>query len=107
MLIAVYIIWSAIEILRDAAEELLDRGLPREVEDEVKALLPAFAPEVRGYHAFRSRRAGGTLVLRVSRCSWIARPRSSAPTTSPRRRSDASASATAEHAEVMVDTDPV
>ena len=41
-------------------QELLDRGLPREVEDEVKGMLHGFAPEVRGYRAFRSRRAGGT-----------------------------------------------
>jgi ferrous-iron efflux pump FieF len=58
--IAVYVIVAAVEILRSAADELLDRGLPREVEDDVKAMLERFAPEVRGYRAFRSRRAGGT-----------------------------------------------
>jgi ferrous-iron efflux pump FieF len=60
IIIALYIIWSSYEIVRDAAQELLDRGLPREVEDEVKGMLHGFAPEVRGYRAFRSRRAGGT-----------------------------------------------
>ena len=63
LLIAVYIIHSAVAILREAADELLDRGLPREVEDEVRSMLRSFAPEVRGYRGFRSRRAGGTHFL--------------------------------------------
>jgi ferrous-iron efflux pump FieF len=58
--IAVYVIVAAVEILRSAADELLDRGLPRDVEEDVKAILDRFAPEVRGYRSFRSRRAGGT-----------------------------------------------
>jgi ferrous-iron efflux pump FieF len=60
LLIAAYIIRASVDILREAADELLDRGLPREVEDEVKTMLKGFAPEVRGYRSFRSRRAGGT-----------------------------------------------
>jgi ferrous-iron efflux pump FieF len=58
--IALYVIRSALEILRLAADELLDRGLPRTVEADVKAMLENFAPEVRGYSSFRSRHAGGT-----------------------------------------------
>ena len=58
--IALYVITSAVEILRAAADELLDRGLPRAVEDDLTALISSLAPEVQGYRSFRSRRAGGT-----------------------------------------------
>ncbi|MBP1619921.1 MAG: iron/zinc/nickel/cobalt/cadmium efflux protein [Acidobacteria bacterium] len=58
--IAFYVIASAVEILRAAADELLDRGLPREVEDDLARLISGLAPEVQGYRSFRSRRAGGT-----------------------------------------------
>ncbi len=58
--IALYIVWAAVDIVRQAADELLDRGLPREVEDGIKTMIAGLAPEVRGYRGFRSRRAGRT-----------------------------------------------
>ncbi len=58
VIIAFFILRGVWGIYRDAADELLDRGLPRQVEDEVKAMIANLAPEVRGYRAFRSRRAG-------------------------------------------------
>jgi ferrous-iron efflux pump FieF len=58
LLIAALILRGVWGIYRDAADELLDRGLPRQIEDEVKAMIVNLAPEVRGYTAFRSRRAG-------------------------------------------------
>jgi ferrous-iron efflux pump FieF len=106
ILIAVYIIWSAIEILRDAAQELLDRGLPREVEDEVKTLLAGVAPEVRGYHAFRSRRAGGTSFFEfrmlLDRTTSFQRTHEITEAVIRRIRERHG-----EHAEIMIDTDPV
>jgi len=104
--IAVYVIASAVEILRSAADELLDRGLPREVEDDVKAMLERFAPEVRGYRSFRSRRAGGTdffeFDLLVDRTTSFERSHELA---------EAAASAIRERhgtgAQVMVHADPV
>jgi ferrous-iron efflux pump FieF len=106
ILIAVYIIWSALEILRDAAEELLDRGLPRDVEDEVKGLLHGFAPEVRGYHAFRSRRAGGTsfFEFRMLLDRTTSFQRSHEITEAAIRRIR---ERHGEDAEIMIDTDPV
>jgi ferrous-iron efflux pump FieF len=106
LVIAVYIIWSAVEILREAADELLDRGLPREVEDDVKALLHGFAPEVRGYRAFRSRRAGGVSFfefrLLVDRDTTFERSHeiTEAAIQTIRTRHGP-------NAQVMVDTDPV
>ncbi|TAM53955.1 MAG: cation transporter [Acidobacteria bacterium] len=104
--IAVYIVVSAAGILRDAGEELLDRGLPREAEDEVKALLTGFAPEVRGYRAFRSRRAGGTTFLEfrllVDRSASFERSHEITEGAIRRIRERHGP-----HTEVMIDTDPV
>jgi ferrous-iron efflux pump FieF len=106
ILIALYIIWSAFEIVRDAAEELLDRGLPREVEDEVKEMLHGFAPEVRGYRAFRSRRAGGTSFVEfrmlLDRNVSFERSHEITEATIKRIRQHHG-----ESTEVMIDTDPV
>ncbi len=106
ILIALYIIWSAFEILRDAAQELLDRGLPRELEDDVKGILRDFAPEVRGYRAFRSRRAGGTSFFEfrmlVDRSASFQRSHEIAEAAMRRIRERHG-----EHTEVMIDTDPV
>ena len=104
--IAVYIVVSAAGILRDAGEELLDRGLPREAEDEVKALLAGFAPEVRGYRAFRSRRAGGTTFLEfrllVDRSASFERSHEITEGAIRRIRERHGP-----HTEVMIDADPV
>ena len=106
LLIAGYILWSAYGIVREAADELLDRGLPREVEDEVKGLLSNFAPEVRGYRSFRSRRAGGTRFfefrLLVDRETSFERSHEIAE-GAIQRIQDRHGEAT----HVMVDTDPV
>jgi ferrous-iron efflux pump FieF len=106
ILIALYIIWSAFEIVRDAAQELLDRGLPREVEDEVKEMLHGFAPEVRGYRAFRSRRAGGTSFVEfrmlVDRSASFERSHEITEAAIKRIREHHG-----ERTEIMIDTDPV
>lgn len=106
IVIAVYIIVSAGQILRDAADELLDRGLPREAEDEVKEMLHGFAAEVRGYRAFRSRRAGGTTFIEfrllVDKSASFERSHEITEAAIRRIRERHG-----EHAEVMIDTDPV
>jgi ferrous-iron efflux pump FieF len=104
--IAIYIVLSAARILRDAGDELLDRGLPREAEDEVKSLLTGFAPEVRGYRSFRSRRAGGTTFvefrLLVDRSASFERSHEITENAIRRIRERHGP-----HTEVMIDTDPV
>lgn len=106
IVIAVYIVGSSLGILRDAAEELLDRGLPHEVEDQVKELLHGFAPEVRGYRAFRSRHAGGTSFfefrLLLDRSASFQRTHEITEAAIRRIRERHG-----EHTEVMIDTDPV
>lgn len=106
LLIAAYIIHSALGILREAADELLDRGLPREVEDEIRSMLGSFAPEVRGYRGFRSRRAGGThfveFNLLVDRDASFERAHDLAEAAAQRIRETHGPAA-----QVMVHTDPV
>ena len=106
IMIAVYIVWSSLGILRDAAEELLDRGLPHEVEDQVKELLHGFAPEVRGYRAFRSRHAAGTSFIEfrllLDRSASFQRTHEITESAIRRIRERHG-----EHTEVMIDTDPV
>ncbi|MGE5236595.1 MAG: cation diffusion facilitator family transporter [Acidobacteriota bacterium] len=104
--IAVYIIWAALGILRAAADELLDRGLPRDTEDEVRAIISSLTPEVRGYRAFRSRRAGGTqfleFVLLVDRATSFERSHELAE-----RAASLVRERHGDDTQVMVHTDPV
>jgi ferrous-iron efflux pump FieF len=106
ILIAVYIIWSSLGILRDSADELLDRGLPRQMEDEFKEMLHGFAPEVRGYRAFRSRHAGGISFfefrLLLDRGTSFERTHEITEAAIRRIRERHG-----ERTEVMIDTDPV
>jgi ferrous-iron efflux pump FieF len=104
--IALYVITSAVEILRAAAEERLDRGLPRAVEDDLTALISSLAPEVQGYRSFRSRRAGGTdffeFDLLVERTTSFERSHELAEAAARAIRDRRGADA-----QVMVHTDPV
>ena len=106
MLIAAYIVLASYQILRAGGQELLDRGLPREVEDEVKGMLAEMGGEVRGYRAFRSRRAGGTLFfefrLLVDRAVSFERSHEIAEAAMRRIKQHHG-----QDTEVMIDTDPV
>lgn len=55
--IAVYILYSAFEIGREAVELLMDRELPRETRDRIRELAYE-RPEVLGIHDLRTRQAG-------------------------------------------------
>lgn len=106
VLIALLILRGVWGIYRDAADELLDRGLPRQVEDEVKDMIANLAPEVRGYRAFRSRRAGRVpffeFRLLVDRATSFERSHEIAE-EAIKRIKDKHGPDT----QVMVDTDPV
>ncbi len=105
LLIAGYIIVESLKILRVSADELLDRGLPAEVERDVKEMIKGFAPEVRGYRGFRSRLAGGTpfieFRLLVDRDTSFERSHEIAEAAIRRIRERHG-----EDTQVMVDTDP-
>lgn len=55
--IALYILYSAWEIVKQAADHLMDRELPDAAREQIKAIATAH-PEVRGMHDLRSRRSG-------------------------------------------------
>ena len=55
--IALYILYSAWEIVRRAFDHLMDRELPDEEREQIKAIVGAH-PQVRGMHDLRSRRSG-------------------------------------------------
>ena len=57
--IAAYLLWQALGIARGAVDVLMDRELPPEQRERIKARVRAH-PEVRGLHDLRTREAGGT-----------------------------------------------
>ncbi len=62
--IALYILYSAWEIVRQSLDHLMDRELPDEERERIKALVNAH-PEVRGLHDLRTRRAGTNLFIQL------------------------------------------
>ncbi len=64
VLIALYLYAAAAGILRDSVNEILDRELPREVDDRLLAVMSRHA-DVVGAHNLRTRRAGGRYFVQV------------------------------------------
>jgi ferrous-iron efflux pump FieF len=59
ILISGFILWSAVDVSRDAVNVLMDRRLPREVDAKVARVVGRFRPEgVLGFHDLRTRRSG-------------------------------------------------
>jgi len=105
LVISVYIVWQSIDILREGADELLDRGLPKELEADVEAIVRELGQEVRGFHGLRTRKAGKTLFielrLNLDRKVSFERSHELAEELIARLRGRFG-----ESTEVMVDTDP-
>ena len=54
-----YIVWSAVTVGRDAIDVLMDKRLPREVDEAVARVVHRFQPEgVVDFHDLRTRRSG-------------------------------------------------
>ncbi len=64
IVIAVYILYSAFQIGGDAVNLLMDRELPEEQKDEIRAIARRH-PEVRGIHELRMRRSGQTYIIQL------------------------------------------
>lgn len=56
--VAVLIMKTAYDLTVHAARDLLDTSLPADEEDLIGQEVTAFAPEVRGFHRLRTRKAG-------------------------------------------------
>lgn len=60
LLLAAYMGYIAIGLVRIASEELLDTALPPQDIAAIQAVLADHASEIRGHHALRTRRSGTT-----------------------------------------------
>jgi ferrous-iron efflux pump FieF len=59
ILIALYILWSAIHVGRESIDVLMDRRLPFEVDERIAEIVGRFREEgVLGFHDLRTRRSG-------------------------------------------------
>ncbi len=63
--IAAYIVQQALAMLRESADELLDRGLPHDLELAVVDIIDNMGSEVRGYDELRTRKAAHTVFVEV------------------------------------------
>jgi len=106
LVISVYIVWESVDILREGADELLDRGLPKELEAEVATIVRELGPEVHGCRRLRTRKAGKTLFielrLKLDRQVSFERSHELSEKLIQKLRERFG-----EETEVMVDTDPV
>lgn len=62
--IGLYILWSAVQIGRDAIEMLMDRELPDEARRDILELSRG-VPGVRGAHELRTRQSGQSLIIQL------------------------------------------
>jgi cation diffusion facilitator family transporter len=60
LLLAAYMAWTAIGLVRTALRDIMDASLPPADVDVIKAVLKEHESDVRGLHNLRTRRSGGT-----------------------------------------------
>jgi cation diffusion facilitator family transporter len=59
IIIAIYILWSAVHVGRESIDVLMDRRLPLEVDEQIAGIVSRFRAEgVLGFHDLRTRRSG-------------------------------------------------
>ena len=63
--ISAYIVFEAVRILKEAADELLDRGLPASFESQVADVIASLGADVQGYSDLRTRRGGKTVFIEL------------------------------------------
>jgi ferrous-iron efflux pump FieF len=57
--IALYILWSAFHVGREAVDVLMDKRLPPDIDEQVASIVSTFRDQgVRGFHDLRTRRSG-------------------------------------------------
>lgn len=57
--VAVLVLWSAGQLITEAAADLSDRGLPPHELKRIQEVVASFHPRVTGVHDLRTRRSGG------------------------------------------------
>lgn len=63
VLVGCYVVWLAAQILIQAANELVDRSLPRSRLDELDALIKGHDSRILSYHEMRTRKAGEKIFI--------------------------------------------
>lgn len=60
ILIAVYIIWMALKVLKESIDVLMDKALPDKEIKIIHDIIQSFYPNIISYHQLRTRKAGRT-----------------------------------------------
>ena len=60
LLLAAYMAWTAVGLVRTALEDIMDRSLPEAELAAIEEVLRAHNSEVLGFHRLRTRRSGAT-----------------------------------------------
>lgn len=64
LIVAVWLLWGAGTVLKEAAEHLLDRALPAEMQAEITALVLADS-RIKGMHQLRTRASGPVWLIQM------------------------------------------
>ncbi|MFQ5744082.1 MAG: cation diffusion facilitator family transporter [Acidobacteriota bacterium] len=65
LLIAAVVLWQVRRIGIEAVQDLLDRELPAEVQEQIVKVIEGHRPEVIAYHGLRTRRAGSRRIVNL------------------------------------------
>lgn len=57
ILIAIYILYTSTELIREGAEMLLDKALPEEIIRKIEALIPNASSHIHSFHQLKTRRS--------------------------------------------------
>jgi cation diffusion facilitator family transporter len=63
ILVAIYILFESLRLLRHGLRDILDEQLPETVRNEIEALINDHKHELFGYHNLRTRRAGSQKLI--------------------------------------------
>jgi len=63
ILVALYIIWQALDLLRSGIGDVLDRELPTEMKERIDELIRSCDVHALDYHNLRTRRAGSHKIM--------------------------------------------
>ncbi len=64
LVVAVWLMWGAVSVLKEAAEHLLDRAIPIEMQNEITTLVLS-DPRVHGVHQLRTRASGPIWLIQM------------------------------------------
>lgn len=63
LLVALYILWEALSLVRHGLRDVLDAELPEGVREEITRLIETHKADLVGYHNLRTRRAGSQKIM--------------------------------------------